>query len=198
VTVADVVARHADGRPDMTLVDYVEVGLPAWRVLARCDVLEPKPISAIDETTMRAVALGVDDPLDLQVLLGLDEQVLDTTLTGFVGHEWARDAAGGGKVALTEAGQEVLAAALEIVARELVGAVRLRRSAAPAHPRPERRRPPPRRRQGLREVPAAPERPPHVAELRGCRQAIARVLRDAGGRREQETQLLDVRSNRPA
>jgi hypothetical protein len=194
VTIVDVVARHADSRSDMTLVDYVEVGLPAWRVLARCDVLEPKAISAIDETTMRAISLGVNDPLDLQILLGLDEQVLDTTLTALVGNEWARDAGREGKIALTEAGQEVLAVALEIVARELVvpfdydGLLRRpildqnlvdRRSGAAT---------------GLREVPAAPERPPDVAEVRGCRQAIARVLRAAGGRREQEIQLLDVRS----
>src|SRR4051794_10355437 len=104
----------------MTLVDYVEVGLPAWRVLARCDVLEPKAISAIDETTMQAISLGVDEPLDLEILLGLDEQVLETTLTGLVGNEWARDAGQGGKLVLTEGGQEVLTAAMEIVARELV------------------------------------------------------------------------------
>lgn len=195
MTVADVIARHADSRPDMTLVDYTEVGLPAWRVLARCDVLEPKAISAIDETTMRAITLGVDDPLDLQILLGLDEPVLETTLTGLVGNEWARDAkGGGGKLALTEAGREVLAAAVEIVARELVvpfdydGLLRRpildlnlvdRRSGAA---------------RGLREVPAAPEHSPDVAELRGCRKAIAAVLRNAGNRRQQDTQLLDIRS----
>jgi hypothetical protein len=39
---------------------------------------------------------------------------------------------------------------------------------------------------------AAPERPPDVAELRGCRQAIAAVLRNAGNRREQDAQLLDI------
>lgn len=189
----DVVARYADSRPDMTLVDYVEVGLPAWRILARCDILEPKAISAIDETAMRAISLGVDDPSELQVLLGLDDQVLDTTLTALVGNEWARDARAG-TVALTEAGEEVLAAATEIVARELVvpfdydGLLR----------RPildqtllDRRRGAAR---GLREVPAAPERPPDVVELRGCRQDIARVLREGVSRREQESQLLDVRS----
>src|SRR5262249_37589561 len=120
VTAADIATRHADSRPDMTLVDYVEVGLPVWHVLARCDVLEPKAISAIDETTLRAISIGVSDPLDLQILLGLDEQVLGTTLTGLVGQEWARDAGEGGEVALTEAGRAVLTSAMEIVARELV------------------------------------------------------------------------------
>jgi hypothetical protein len=194
MTIIDVVSQQADSRPDMTLVDYVEVGLPAWRVLARCDVLEPKAISAIDETTMRAISLGVDDPLDLQILLGLDEQVLDSTLTGLVDHEWARDAGGDGKIGLTDAGDEILTAAVEIVARELVvpfdydGLLRRpildqnlvdRRIGAA---------------RGLREVPATPERPPDVTELRACRQSIGRVLRVAGGRREQDAQLLDVRS----
>ena len=193
MSAADVVARHADSRPDMTLVDYAEVGLPAWRILARCDVLAPKAISAIDETTMQAIALGVDDPVELQVMLGLDEQILETTLTGLVSNEWARDARAGA-VALTEAGSEILLAAMEIVAREVVvpfdydGLLR----------RPildqtllDRRRGAAR---GLREVPADPERPPDVSELRGCRQDIARVLREAGSRREQESQLLQVRS----
>lgn len=194
MTITDIVTRQVDSRPDMRLVDYVEVGLPAWRVLARCDVLEPKAISAIDETTMRAVSLGVDDALDLQILLGLDEQVLDTTITGLVDHEWARDADDEGNVALTEAGDAVLSAAVEIVAREVVvpfdydGLLRRpildqnlvdRRVGAA---------------RGLREVPATPERPPDVAELRSCRQGIGRVLRVAGSRREQEAQLLDVRS----
>ena len=193
MSAADVVGRHADSRPDMTLVDYAEVGLPAWRILARCDVLAPKAISAIDETTMQAIALGVDDPVELQVMLGLDEQILETTLTGLVSNEWARDAKGGA-VALTDAGNEILLAAVEIVAREVVvpfdydGLLRrpiLDQSLL------DRRRGAAR---GLREVPADPERAPDVSELRGCRQDIARVLREAGSRREQESQLLQVRS----
>lgn len=193
MSTAEVVARYTHSRPDMTLVDYAEVGLPAWRILARCDVLAPKAISAIDETTMQAIALGIADPVELQVMLGLDEQVLDTTLTALVSNEWARDA-GDGAVALTDAGNEILGAATEIVAREVVvpfdydGLLRRpildqtlldRRHGAA---------------QGLREVPADPERAPDVAELRSCRQDIARVLRQAGSRREQDSQLLQVRS----
>jgi hypothetical protein len=193
LTVADAVDRHAESRPGMTLVDYAEVGLPVWRITARCDVLAPKAISTIDETTMSAIALGINDPLELQVLLGLDEQVLGATLTGLVTNEWACDA-GEGTLAITEAGREILSAAMQIVSREIVvpfdydGLLR----------RPifdqtllDRRRGASR---GLREVPPDPERPPDVFELRGCRQDIARVLRNAGRRRDRESQLLEVRS----
>lgn len=193
MSAADVVTLHADTRPGMTLVDYAEVGLPAWRILARCDVLAPKAISAIDETTMQAIALGISDPVELEVMLGLDEQILDTTLTGLVSNEWARDAKDGA-VALTEAGREILGAAMEIVAREVVVPFDydgLLRRPILDQTLVDRRRGAAR---GLREVPADPERPPDVTELRSCRQDIARVLREAGSRREQESQLLQIRS----
>jgi len=194
MTVADIVARHADSRPEMTLVDYVEVGLPVWRVLARCDVLEQKQISTIDETAMSAIALGVDDPLDLQILLGLDAQVLETTLAGLVVNEWAQDADTEGRLALTETGQEIMAVAKEVVAREIVVPFDydglLRRPTFDQN-LVDRRRGSAR---GLREVPAAPERPPDVTELRGCRQAIASVLRRAAPRQEKDAQLLAIRS----
>lgn len=193
MSASDVIARHADARPEMTLVDYVEVGLPAWRVLARCDVLESKPLSVIDETAMRAIALSITDPLDLQVLLGLDEQVLDTTLTGLVAHEWAQGAADGTLV-LTEAGQEVLTAALQIVSRELV--VPFDYDGLLRRPTFDQRLIDRRRgaANGLRQIPAAPERQPDLDELRACRREIARVLHDATSRRDQESQLLAIRS----
>jgi len=193
MSASDVIARHADARPEMTLVDYVEVGLPAWRILARCDVLESKPLSVIDETAMRAISLGVHDPLELQVLLGLDEQVLDSTLTGLVAQEWAQGAKAGTLV-LTEAGQEVLTAALQIVSRELVVPFDydgLLRRPIFDHRLVDRRR---GAAAGLRAVPAAPERQPDLDELRACRSEIARSLHDASSRRDQESQLLAIRS----
>lgn len=193
MTTSEIAERFAESRPGMALVDYVEVGLPAWRVLARCDVLARKPISAIDETVMRAVKLGVDDPVDLQIMLGLDEVVLDSTIITLVAAGWVSDA-GDGRIALTDGGLEVLRAAVEIVARELVVPFDydgLLRRPILNHALVDRRT---GRSRGLREVPATPERPPDVGELRRCKQDIVRVMRGLGDGRDQESQLLSIRS----
>jgi hypothetical protein len=77
--------RFADERPGFDLLDYAEVGLPYWRVRARCDVLDHKQISAINEAILRAIDIGVDRPADIAVLLGLEDVVLDTTVLDLLG-----------------------------------------------------------------------------------------------------------------
>ena len=103
----------------MTLLDYCEVGLPYWSVLARCEVLARKQISTIDETIMRAVMLGVDEVSELELFLGLDETALESAIVGLVADERIQSTSED-HLELTEIGQGVLAAAVEIVSREQV------------------------------------------------------------------------------
>ena len=189
---AEIAERFADARSGMALLDYCEVGLPCWRVLARCEVLARKPISTIDETIMRAVVLGVDEVSELELMLGLDEAVLESAIVGLIADDRLQSAPDD-RVELTEIGQRVLVEAVEIVSREQVvpfdydGLLR-RPILADELLEPRRLR-----ERGLREVPPFPARPPDVAELRGCRQEMIRLLRGLGDGRDQESQLLAIR-----
>ena len=181
--------RFADSRPGMDLVDYVEVGLPCWRVLARCAVLARKPISAFDETILDAVRLGVTEADDLDFMLGLGEATLEPAIASLVSRQWLDSA--DGHLRLAPAGTEALNDAAEIVSREVVvpfdydGLLRqplahetvVNRAAA--------------RDRGLRNVPGYPEDPPDVAELQAARPLIVRQLR-ATSVRHQDSELLAV------
>jgi hypothetical protein len=189
---SEIAERFADARAGMTLLDYCEVGLPCWRVLARCEVLARKPISTIDETIMRAVMLGVDEVSELELFLGLDETVLESAIVGLVADERVQSTSDD-RLELTEIGQGVLAAAVEIVSREQVVPFDydglLRRPILVDELLEPRRL----RERGLREVPPFPARRPDVSELRSSRQEIIRLLRRLGDGRDQESQLLAIR-----
>lgn len=189
---SEIADRFADARAGMTLLDYCEVGLPCWRVLARCEVLASKAISTIDETIMRAIMLGVDEVAELELFLGLDEAVLESAIVGLVADERVQSTSDN-RLELTDIGKGVLAAAVEIVSREQVvpfdydGLLR-RPILADELLEPRRLR-----ERGLREVPPFPARRPDVSELQASRQEIIRLLRSLGDGRDQESQLLAIR-----
>jgi hypothetical protein len=192
VSAADTAARIASERRGLTLVDFAEVGLPCWQILARCDVLARKPISAIDEAVMRAISLGIDRPSDLQLLLGLDQTVFEAAVVGMLSEGWVTGSSEQ-PLSLSEGGAEVLASAVEIVSEERVvpfyydGLLR-RPVAIDDAIDPERAR-----AQGIREIPPVPGRPPDVAELRSCRGELVRILRALRDGRDQESELLAIR-----
>jgi len=192
VSATETAARFAAERPGSTLIDFAEVGLPCWYVLARCDVLAKKPISTIDEAVMRAISLGIAAPADLQLLLGLDETVFEATVVGLLSEAWVTGSPDEA-LALTQGGAEVLESAVEIVSEERVvpfyydGLLR-RPVAIEDAIDPQRAR-----RQGIREVPPTPSRPPDVAELRSCRGELVRILRALRDGRDQESELLAIR-----
>jgi hypothetical protein len=192
VSAPETAARFAAERAGSTLIDFAEVGLPCWYVLARCDVLAKKPISAIDEAVMRAISLGIAAPADLQLLLGLDETVFEATVVGLLSEAWVTGSPEEA-LALTQGGAEVLESAVEIVSEERVvpfyydGLLR-RPVAIEDAIDPQRAR-----RQGIREVPPTPSRPPDVAELRSCRGELVRILRALRDGRDQESELLAIR-----
>jgi hypothetical protein len=181
--------RFADSRPGMDLVDYVEVGLPCWRVLARCVVLARKPISAFDETILDAVRLGVTEADDLDFMLGLGEATLEPAITSLVSRQWLDST--DGHFRLAPAGEDALSQAAEIISREVVvpfdydGLLRrplghetvVNRAAG--------------RDRGLRNVPGYPEDPPDLAELQAARPLVVRKLR-ASSVRHQDSELLAI------
>jgi hypothetical protein len=193
VTASEIVARVARERRDMTVIDFAEVGLPCWYILARCDVLAKKPISVIDEAVMKAISLGVTGPSDLQLLLGLDDLVFEAAAVGLLSEGWARGAPDQ-PLELTEAGTEILESAVEIVSEERV---------VPIHYDGLARRPiasfdnaiKPRRAQaeGLREIPPTPAYPPDIRELQRSRGELIRILRTLRRGRDQESELLAIR-----
>lgn len=189
----DIASRFAASRTGLTLVDFVDVGLPCWRILARCEILAKKNLSAIDETILHTLALGFEDVTEIQVILGLDEIVLETAVTGLVGQGWATGSKEDG-VALTEAGKEKLVAAAEIVSRETVIPLDydgLRRTPIYDDSLIDHKR---GTDMGFRAIPPMPNRKPDVAELRICRHEIATILTRTGDGRDQESQLLEIRS----
>lgn len=193
MTASEIVARVARERRDMTVIDFAEVGLPCWYILARCDVLAKKRISAIDEAVMKAISLGVTGPSDLQLLLGLDDFVFEAAAVGLLSEGWAQGAPDQ-SLELTEAGTEVLESAVEIVSEERVvpiyydGLVRRPIASFDNAIKPRRAQ-----AEGLREIPPTPAHPPDIRELQRSRGELIRILRTLRGGRDQESELLAIR-----
>ncbi len=193
MTAPEIVARVARERRGMTVIDFAEVGLPCWYILARCDVLAKKPISVIHETVMNAISLGVQGPSELQLLLGLDDFVFEGAAVGLLSEGWA-EGAPDQPLALTEAGMEVLESAVEIVSEERVvpiyydGLVRRPIASFDNGIKPKRAQ-----AEGIREIPPTPAHPPDIRELRRSRGELIRILRTLRGGRDQESELLEIR-----
>jgi hypothetical protein len=192
MTPEDLAERHAYDRDGFDVVDYGEIGLPYWRMRVRCDALAPKAISAFEEALLRGLELGIKDPADLGLMLGLDDRLLDAAMATLIGENWI-EATAGGRYLLTSRGTDVLAAAAEIVPVErvvpldydgllrettIVDDVLTPKQLAAA---------------GIREVPPHPARKPDLPELRTQSAAIQRLLRAAAHGRDQETHLLGIK-----
>jgi len=193
VSASEIAARVARERRGMTVIDFAEVGLPCWYILARCDVLAKKPISAIDETVMKAISLGVASPLELQLLLGLDDFVFEGAAVGLLSEGWA-EGAPDQPLQLTEAGTEILESAVESVSEERVvpiyfdGLVRRPIASFDNAIKPRRAQ-----AEGIREIPPTPAHPPDIRELQRSRGELIRILRTLRGGRDQESELLAIR-----
>lgn len=192
MTPEDLAERYAYDRDGFDLVDYGEIGLPCWRMRVRCDALAPKAISAFEEVLLRGLALGINDPADLGLMLGLDDRLLDAAMATLIGESWIESTARG-QYALTTRGTDVLTAAAQIVPVErvvpldydgllrettIVDDVLTPKQLAAA---------------GIREVPPHPARKPDLPELRTQSAAIQRLLRAAAHGRDQETHLLGIK-----
>jgi hypothetical protein len=192
MSIVDVAQRIATERPDFDLIAITDVGLPHWRLRVRCEVLARKPISPIDEIVLRAVKAGVTSRIDLMVMLGLDEVVLDAAVVGMLGEEWLKQRPDGA-LELTDKGRDVDAAAVQERSEERVIPFEydglLRRPTLLDLPL----EPAQLAAVGAREVPPHPTRWPDIVELRERAGAVERLVRSLGDGRDRDLDLLAVK-----
>jgi hypothetical protein len=190
--------RFSDARPGFVLASYGEVGLPFFRVRMRLQVLEHKAIGPIEEFVLRAVGAGISDASNLQDALGLDEAVISATLVELLASdaiEILDSESNEEKLGLSARGRDLLSAAQRIVSVERTvdvdfdGLLRVPVSPLPAYLEPRELR-----ERGIREVPPYPAKRPDRTELRGHAAEIEQIARQAGGARQQLSDVLSVRS----
>lgn len=115
------VARANQFRDGFELVDYAEVGLPVFRLTLEAFTTSQRAIPAIQEFTMRCLALGETREADIARMLGLKLDVVEGAMNVLVTDgAVSRTASPGGldTFRLTEVGEERLAQELMEVVRE--------------------------------------------------------------------------------
>lgn len=198
MTTEEVVERFADARPGFVLASYAEVGLPYYRIRLRLQVLEHKAVGPLEEYSLRAVAAGITDPANMQQALGLDANVVQATIVALVEREALSiehtDETADESLGLTPRGEDLLADAVQVVSSERIVDIDfdgLLREPTPflsqyLEPRQLGER-------GIREVPPHPARRPDEVELRTHVASIEEIARQAGGPRQQLSDVLAVR-----
>lgn len=190
--------RFSAERPGFDLVSYGEVGLPYFRVRLRLQVLEHKVIGPIDEFVLRGIAAGLNELPVLEAALGLDEAVIEATLVDLVeadAVELLHPDSGEGAMRITARGTSLLSDAKLVEATERTVEVDfdgLLRIPVPTLPGPLEPRELVDR--GLKEVPPYPAKRPDRDEMRLHAAAIEQIARQAGGPRQQLSDVLAVRS----
>lgn len=86
MTPNDVASFHAD-RPGYELLDYVEVGLPVYRISMTVSLLQHTPLPPIYEFVLRAIRLGIDHREELSACLGISPAMIEEALRGLHGSE---------------------------------------------------------------------------------------------------------------
>lgn len=118
MTPEDIARLHADAHSGYELVSYGEVGLPFFELRLRAEVLERKRIDPFAEFVLRSIAVGVDEPADMQALLGIGSRVLDTTLVSLMSRDLVA-LTEGDHVELTVEGETVMGDAMQIEPEEV-------------------------------------------------------------------------------
>lgn len=121
---AEDVARAHQFRDGFSLVDYAEVGLPIFRLTIEAFTTSERAIPAIQEFTMRSLALGETREEDIAGMLGLKPDIVHGAMNAIVGEGLASRIAGPGDLnsfQLSEVGEERLAQErLEVVQEEMI------------------------------------------------------------------------------
>ena len=191
----DVARLHVDAYPGYDLISYGEVGLPYYELRIRAQILERKPLNPFAEFVSRGLAIGIEDPAELKMTLGLDERVLESTIVDLVVKEQVAVADSSPELRLTERGRQVLDAALEIrpAATQLnVNFDGLLQEVVP--PFGEYFQPRQLKEYGIREIPLPSRLQPelHRIDLRD----VERVIRQAGTGRDNLQDVLALKSMR--
>jgi hypothetical protein len=69
--------RQLPTRPGYRVADYVDVGLPVYRITARLFTQVQKKIATIDEFLLRLIRIGVQRTPEISEFLGLDQGFVD-------------------------------------------------------------------------------------------------------------------------
>lgn len=196
LTPEEVARTHADVHPGYDLISYGEIGLPYFELRIRAQILERKALDPFAEFVSRALAAGIDQPSQIQTILGLDERVLESTIVDLVVKDQVvLDGDNSRGLRLTSRGRQVLEDALEIrpVATQLSVNFDglLQEVVAPFG---EYLQPRQLKEFGVREIPLPSRLQPelHRIELRD----VERVIRQAGSGREQLRDILALKSIR--
>ena len=186
------VQQITDERADFTLLAYVPVALPLWRLRLRLDVLARRPISPLEEFVMRAAQEANPALRQIQALLGLDDHTLEATVLALTGQEWAK-VIPGDELRLTARGKEIAQTARAERAETRVVEVDydglLRRPLLLDVPVDSRQQ----RSLGLRELPAHPAIAPDLVELHDRLPELQKIVRGGGDGRDQEVDLLAIK-----
>jgi hypothetical protein len=198
VTTEDV-ARRYSSRPGYTLVSYGEVGLPYYRIQLRVEVLDRKQIGPFAEFLLRSVDLGIDEPDELEELLGLDQRVLEASVVDLLGsddlHVGRREEGGQTGLLITPKGRRTLETAVSIVPEEVI--IEIDYDGLLQRPIPFLDRwytPIELKEMGVREVPPARVRPPELPKLQQQMEAVEAVIRAVGERRAARRDLLALKA----
>ncbi|WP_226697100.1 phospholipase D-like domain-containing protein [Qipengyuania flava] len=111
------IAQEYDDRAGFSLVDYMEVGLPVFRLVSIVLTLQPKAYSPIEEFVLRSVEAGLADPADIAGFLGIADTVVEGAASSlYQGDEL--NVLQDGSLALTPKSKEILSHERLIVPRD--------------------------------------------------------------------------------
>jgi hypothetical protein len=165
------VARRYARRPGFRLVNFMEVGLPLWRLNIRCMTLAHRPVTPLQEFTLKSLDAGLKSIEQVSAFLGLHETLGTATIATLVKDELLLPTAAPSSedvlFVVSPKGKRVLEEAERILAEPRIYPLQFdgltRKFIPPSHV--PLYRPKELRDQGIMEIPPFPADPPKVDDL---------------------------------
>ena len=82
------VLKDQDNIPGYSIIDYKEIGIPIYIQYANFVILTKKSFNPILEFIIRAINLNFNNPYDLVRFLGLDEKIIENSVTELIQKEF--------------------------------------------------------------------------------------------------------------
>ena len=192
----EIVARF-DDRPGMAIVDYVEIGLPVYRLTCTALMQVQKRYPPIEEFVLRCLGVGLRQPTEMAGMLGLSRGVVEATLTNLIQNDDVFERYDG-SVELTTKGQG--AAREHVAIRPMEENIVFFVDGLTRKPQWIDQRellfPKQADAAGLKQIRAFPARRPKTSELDVA--DVYAAIRIGGGAREASRQLLRIKAVRRA
>lgn len=186
------IARTFDDRPGFKLVDFMEVGLPVYKLTSTVLTLQRKAFPPIEEFVLRAVEAGLGTIEEIAGFLGINASIVEATASILIKDD-ELVASPDGTMRLTPKSQQVLAGETLIRPREQ--SLVIRYDGLTHKPiRPDELRlwePRDLKSRGIREIRPFPPRRPRPEDIRG--DDLQNVLREVGSAVD-AVQILQVKS----